>query len=28
VRTSNVKSTIFQDRKLPFCCFHSKKDRM
>ncbi len=25
---SNVKSTIFQDRKLPFCCFRSKKDRM
>jgi hypothetical protein len=25
--TSNVKSTIFQDRKLPFCCFRSKKDR-
>ncbi len=26
--SSNVKSTIFQDRKLPFCCFRSKKDRM
>ncbi len=26
--TSNVKSTIFKDRKLPFCCFCSKKDRM
>ncbi len=25
---SNVKTTIFQDRKLPFCCFRSKKDRM
>jgi hypothetical protein len=25
---SNIKSTIFQDRKLPFCCFRSKKDRM
>ncbi len=28
LRISNVKSTIFQDRKLPFCCFRSKKDRM
>ncbi len=28
VLDSNVKSTIFQDRKLPFCCFRSKKDRM
>ena len=28
VAASNVKSTIFQDRKLPFCCFRSKKDRM
>ncbi len=26
--SSNVKSTIFQDRKLPFGCFRSKKDRM
>ena len=25
---SNVKSTFFQDRKLSFCCFRSKKDRM
>ncbi len=28
VSSSNVKSTIFEDRKLPFFCFRSKKDRM
>ncbi len=26
--TSNVKPTFFQDRKLSFCCFCSKKDRI
>jgi hypothetical protein len=26
--SSNVKSMIFQDRKLPVCCFRSKKDQM
>jgi hypothetical protein len=26
IRISNVKSTIFQDRKLLFCCFLFKKD--
>jgi hypothetical protein len=25
---SNVKPTFFQDRKLSFCCFRSKKDQI
>ena len=28
VLCSNVKPTFFQDRKLSFCCFCSKKDRI